>query len=206
MSLFAYAGAPLTPRAQRLAQSRAGVARGSRGLRPPPRSRPRPGARTIRRNAHDGGSRREVEISPCPFLAQDRYDELLWACDVNFVRGEDSFVRAQWAARPFVWHIYPQDEGAHWVKLAAFLARYTAGLDRTHAAAVTGLWEAWNAARPGRCRGSAAPALGEAWAAFVARPRGPGGARPAVERGARRPRTQFRFRGTLAEAFGTGTC
>ena len=27
---------------------------------------------------------------------------------VNFVRGEDSFVRAQWAARPFAWHVYPQ--------------------------------------------------------------------------------------------------
>ena len=45
-----------------------------------------------------------------PFVAQDDYDRLLWASDVNFVRGEDSFVRAQWAARPFVWHIYPQAE------------------------------------------------------------------------------------------------
>ena len=42
------------------------------------------------------------------------------------MRGEDSFVRAQWAARPFAWHIYPQAQGAHWVKLSAFLARYTA--------------------------------------------------------------------------------
>src|SRR5690242_19650822 len=32
-----------------------------------------------------------------PFVPQDRYDEVLWSCDVNFVRGEDSFVRAQWA-------------------------------------------------------------------------------------------------------------
>jgi hypothetical protein len=79
-----------------------------------------------------------------PFVAQDRYDEVLWSCDVNFVRGEDSFVRAQWAARPFVWHIYPQEQGAHWVKLAAFLALYTEGLGRDDAAAVTALWEAWN--------------------------------------------------------------
>ena len=79
-----------------------------------------------------------------PFVAQDRYDEVLWSCDVNFVRGEDSFVRAQWAARPFVWHIYPQEQGAHWVKLSAFLARYTEGLDRDDAAAITALWEAWN--------------------------------------------------------------
>ncbi len=79
-----------------------------------------------------------------PFRPQDAYDELLWSCDVNFVRGEDSFVRAQWAARPFVWHIYPQDEGAHWVKLRAFLARYTEGLAREDAASVTAMWEAWN--------------------------------------------------------------
>ena len=88
-----------------------------------------------------------------PFVPQDRYDEMLWSCDVNFVRGEDSFVRAQWAARPFVWHIYPQEQGAHWVKLAAFLARYTEGLDRGDAASVTALWEAWNRGDGVRRRG-----------------------------------------------------
>jgi uncharacterized repeat protein (TIGR03837 family) len=40
------------------------------------------------------------------------------------VRGEDSFVRAQWAGKPFVWHIYPQDKNLHHVKLRAFLQRY----------------------------------------------------------------------------------
>ena len=58
------------------------------------------------------------------FLPQPSYDRLLWACDVNFVRGEDSFVRAQWAGQPFVWQIYPQVENAHLVKLDAFLTRY----------------------------------------------------------------------------------
>ena len=86
-----------------------------------------------------------VEAFVVPFLPQDRYDELLWACDVNFVRGEDSFVRAQWAGRPFVWHIYPQKDGAHWVKLNAFLARYAKGLDAATAQALKALWEAWNA-------------------------------------------------------------
>jgi uncharacterized repeat protein (TIGR03837 family) len=94
-----------------------------------------------------------------PVLDQGRYDELLWACDLNFVRGEDSFVRAQWAARPFVWHIYPQDDGAHWVKLAAFLARYAAGMDRAHAACLTAMWEGWN-------RGEG---MARAWPAFDAR-------------------------------------
>ena len=56
-----------------------------------------------------------------PWLTQDDYDHLLWACDLNFVRGEDSLVRALWAGRPFVWQIYPQHDEAHHAKLAAFL-------------------------------------------------------------------------------------
>lgn len=58
-----------------------------------------------------------------PPLSQDDYDHLLWACDWNMVRGEDSLVRALWAGKPLVWHIYPQDDGAHHAKLAAFLER-----------------------------------------------------------------------------------
>jgi len=56
-----------------------------------------------------------------PPLPQTAYDELLWACDLNFVRGEDSLVRALWAGQPFVWQIYPQHDGAHHAKLQAFL-------------------------------------------------------------------------------------
>ena len=104
-----------------------------------------------------------------PFLSQDRYDQLLWACDVNFVRGEDSFVRAQWAGRPFVWNIYPTDDGAHWVKLSAFLARYTEGLDRAHAGAITALWEAWNRRGEEPGDGEPRPSLAEAWGGFIAR-------------------------------------
>lgn len=77
-----------------------------------------------------------------PFLPQSSFDRLLWACDVNFVRGEDSFVRAQWAGRPFVWQIYPQTEEVHLVKLEAFLERY---LDRFEKSAVVRRsWHAWN--------------------------------------------------------------
>jgi uncharacterized repeat protein (TIGR03837 family) len=79
-----------------------------------------------------------LSLLPLPFLPQDRYDELLWACDLNFVRGEDSFVRAQWAAKPFVWHIYHQAEGTHLLKLEAFLARHPAG------DALRPFWLAWN--------------------------------------------------------------
>jgi uncharacterized repeat protein (TIGR03837 family) len=54
-------------------------------------------------------------------LTQTDFDHLLWSCDLNFVRGEDSLVRALWAGQPFVWHIYPQHDNAHHAKLEAFL-------------------------------------------------------------------------------------
>lgn len=78
------------------------------------------------------------------FVAQPEYDALLWACDVNFVRGEDSFVRAQWARRPFVWHIYEQDQAAHLLKLDAAMAHLFAGLDPAARTAATRFWQAWN--------------------------------------------------------------
>lgn len=62
-----------------------------------------------------------LSISYLPHVHQDDFDHLLWACDLNFVRGEDSLVRALWAGRPFVWHIYPQHDDAHHGKLQAFL-------------------------------------------------------------------------------------
>jgi len=63
-----------------------------------------------------------LAISWLPLLTQEDFDHLLWSCDLNFVRGEDSLVRALWAGRPFVWQLYPQEDGAHHAKLAAFLA------------------------------------------------------------------------------------
>jgi uncharacterized repeat protein (TIGR03837 family) len=62
-----------------------------------------------------------LSISWLPLLSQSEFDHLLWACDLNFVRGEDSLVRALWAGKPLVWQIYPQDDDAHHRKLAAFL-------------------------------------------------------------------------------------
>ncbi|RYY75760.1 MAG: elongation factor P maturation arginine rhamnosyltransferase EarP [Gammaproteobacteria bacterium] len=85
-----------------------------------------------------------LQIHVIPFLNQDNYDRLLWACDINFVRGEDSFVRAQWAAKPFVWHIYPQDEDFHMVKLDAFLHRYLNTLDTDTQDSIAELWHQWN--------------------------------------------------------------
>lgn len=62
-----------------------------------------------------------LSISYLPHLTQPDFDHLLWACDLNFVRGEDSLVRALWAGAPLVWQIYPQDDDAHHVKLNAWL-------------------------------------------------------------------------------------
>lgn len=79
-----------------------------------------------------------VHFLPC--LSQTDYDHLLWASDLNFVRGEDSFVRAQWAGKPFVWQIYPQHDAAHVAKLRAFVDRFE---DVTETGPL--LWSAWSA-------------------------------------------------------------
>lgn len=92
----------------------------------------------------DHATRGALTVRIIPFLPQEDYDLLLWSCDVNFVRGEDSFVRAIWASRPFIWHIYPQDENLHHTKLKAFLRRSGA------TSSVVKLSLAWNdASGPG---------------------------------------------------------
>jgi len=67
------------------------------------------------------GKAEQPSWSALPYTDQNGFDEMLWACDLNFVRGEDSLVRALWAGQPFIWHIYPQDDNAHHAKLEAFL-------------------------------------------------------------------------------------
>ncbi len=88
--------------------------------------------------------RGNLTIQVIPFLSQENYDRLLWACDCNFVRGEDSFVRAQWAARPMVWQIYPQQENVHLSKLQAFLDLYCLGLVNDVADALRLFHQNWN--------------------------------------------------------------
>jgi uncharacterized repeat protein (TIGR03837 family) len=99
--------------------------------------------------------RDSLTVQVLPFVRQDQYDHLLWCCDFNAVRGEDSFVRAQWAGRPMLWHIYQQDDDIHLDKLDAFLALYTHGLSPAAAQAMNGLWRAWSAGQP----------IGEHWLA-----------------------------------------
>ena len=106
-------------------------------------------------------TRGALTVRVLPFVPQPDYDKLLWACDLNFVRGEDSIVRAQWAGKPFIWHIYPQDENLHHKKLRAFLQRYSADIDSLNAFSL-----GWNGARTSSMEEQADwPAL---WDAFQA--------------------------------------
>ncbi len=77
-------------------------------------------------------------IERIPFVPQIDYDKILWTCDLNFVRGEDSVVRAIWAGKPFIWQIYSQTENTHLFKLDAWLAR--SGLPQS----VGELFRSWN--------------------------------------------------------------
>jgi uncharacterized repeat protein (TIGR03837 family) len=87
-----------------------------------------------------------LTVTALPFMTQWQYDVLLGACDLNFVRGEDSFVRSQMLARPLLWQIYPQQEAAHLPKLEAFLARYTAAMPPPLAATISQAHRCWNGA------------------------------------------------------------
>ena len=135
------------------------------------------------------GRRGRAWIARIPFLTQPGYDRLLWTAEANFVRGEDSFVRALWAGRPLVWQIYPQDEDAHLDKLAAWLDRYeapppvrelfmawnaapgAAPVARALAGALAGpAWPDWTAHADARAREAASrPDLADALAAFILR-------------------------------------
>ena len=73
-------------------------------------------------------TRGNLHVHILPFLSQADYDALLRDCDINFVRGEDSWIRAIWAGKPFIWQPYFQDENAHIKKLNAFLELFYANL------------------------------------------------------------------------------
>ena len=101
--------------------------------------------------AHAGN----LALAVAPFVDQAAFDRRLWSCDLDIVRGEDSLVRALWAARPLAWHAYPQPEGAHRAKLAAFADRYCATLDAATGSAWRAFQDAFNAGD--------GPALATAW-------------------------------------------
>lgn len=88
--------------------------------------------------------RQALACHELPALPQTEFDHLLWSCHLNIVRGEDSAVRALWAARPHIWHIYPQDDGVHADKLDAFLDGWLAETPAPLASAVRAAWRHFN--------------------------------------------------------------
>jgi uncharacterized repeat protein (TIGR03837 family) len=134
VSVFCYPGAPLPLLWRALAGRPArvlltpGAAQSLAAVHPPPAG---------------------VRTHALPWLTQRDHDHLLWSCDLNLVRGEDSAVRAMWAAVPFVWQLYPQHDGAHGAKLDAFLERFAAASGDAAVVPRLRAWSrAWNALAP----------------------------------------------------------
>lgn len=116
-----------------------------------------------------------LRLQALPFFSQAEFDALLWTADLNFVRGEDSFVRAQWAGKPFVWQIYRQEDGAHGPKLDAFLDAYLGDCPPHEqpgpAEATRAFWRRWNELEDGPLRlpaSTAASAQALRWRAHLA--------------------------------------
>lgn len=87
--------------------------------------------------------RQQCEFLTIPFLSQADYDRLLYLCDVNFVRGEDSWIRALWAGKPMIWLPYQQSEETHLHKLEAFMQHYLALADQATATVLREAMQAW---------------------------------------------------------------
>lgn len=86
----------------------------------------------------------QLTLHILPFLSQQDYDRLLWACDLNFVRGEDSWIRAIWAGKPLIWQPYIQTENTHIAKLDAFLQAYSAAAPAALQAVIRDVHHAWS--------------------------------------------------------------
>ncbi|NBS98196.1 MAG: DUF2331 family protein, partial [Betaproteobacteria bacterium] len=122
---FGYADAPLDVLIQTLAQGEPMLL-----LLP---SGPAP---TVRHGA--------VRVHAFGWVPQSDFDRVLWCCSGAFVRGEDSLVRAHWAAIPFIWQPYRQRDQSHHDQLDAWLARWQAFLSEPAAQAQASLARAWD--------------------------------------------------------------
>jgi uncharacterized repeat protein (TIGR03837 family) len=145
VSLFCYAGAPLQALLGALA------AQGPTLLL----AAPGPGTDLCAEAQWPEG----VRWQALPWLSQMDYDRLLWSCDLNLVRGEDSLVRALWAARPSLWQAYPQFDRAHAQKISAFLDQHLSQADDTLAAELRSAMACWNGLHPGGATALHLPAL-----------------------------------------------
>ena len=140
VSVFCYAGAP----ADRLVAALAADGRPT-AIATAPGAATQAMAAALAAQAPATGTRpATLRQHPLAWLPQREFDRLLWAADLNFVRGEDSWVRAQWAGKPFVWQAYPQADGAHAAKIHAFLDLALADAAPRAAAALRRWTAAWN--------------------------------------------------------------
>lgn len=156
ISLFAYANSALPSWLDALSQD----TRANRVLLLPGPLQKAVAAWLVEDQLHVGQSYQKgrLTLQLLPYIKQEYFDQLLWCCDLNAVRGEDSFMRAQWAGKAFLWHIYPQQEDAHLVKLDAFLSLYGQLLQADSRQALNSLWRAWNHGQT----------MAEVWQHFVA--------------------------------------
>ena len=107
----------------------------------PPAASPRAAAAAAGQSERAGS---RVHIRRSPFVPQAGFDALLRQSRLNFVRGEDSQVRAIWAARPFIWQAWRQDRDTRADKVEAFLARQAEWLAPADQAALALLSRWWN--------------------------------------------------------------
>jgi uncharacterized repeat protein (TIGR03837 family) len=113
-------------------------------------------ARAVQTLLGDQTQHGNLSLHFLPWLTQPEFDALLRHCDLNFVRGEDSVLRALWAGKPFVWHIYPQEDGADTPKLEAFMAQLQLSEP------VRAMHRAWNGMQGGEPMGNPLAALTDA--------------------------------------------
>ncbi len=138
LSIFAYPQAPLEALLQSLASSGEPtdilLTHGPLQARAQAWMRERPAAAAA------------LTLTELPWLSSEDFDHLLWSCDLNFVRGEDSLTRALWAGVPFIWQLYPQDDGVHAHKLQAFWRAMQGWVQPSDVplAAIEPWWRAWN--------------------------------------------------------------
>ena len=141
VSVFCYATAPLADWLDALADEAMQHAAPTRILLTPGHA-----SQLARAWQGSASSQRRQALSchELPALPQPGFDRLLWACHLNIVRGEDSAVRALWAGKPHIWHIYPQDDGVHAGKLDAFLERWLSHAPASLSSAVRAAWHHFN--------------------------------------------------------------
>ena len=141
VSLFCYEGSAVAGLIDRLADQPTLVL-----------ATPGPAAQQVRDVLGASMLRGKLRAMALPPLTQFDYDHLLWSSDINFVRGEDSWVRAQWAGRAFVWQPYRQSDTAHHAKLEAFLRSYLVAAPAELNRDLRALWQSWNQSVEGEPR------------------------------------------------------